>query len=245
MKSHVLFQGHSHEWLFLGRDPDRPDKVIDTNQFVVRSGSDALVVEPGGLEQFPAILTAVLQSVDVEHITQIFASHQDPDIISSLGLWDNVVPQAKLYAPWMWEGFIRHFGCSRIEYVGIPDVGMNLQVGQVELQAIPAHFLHSSGNFHLYDPQARLLMSGDVGMAIEPKPAEAGVFVEDFDAHIPYMEKLHRRWMPSERAAKDWVARVRQLDVAYLIPQHGRIFAGEDVNRFLDWFEQLEVGQTL
>jgi flavorubredoxin len=27
-----------------------------------------------------------------------------------------------------------------------------------------------------------------------------------------------------------------------MAPQHGRIFRGDDVKRFLDWFEALQVG---
>ena len=243
MKSTPLYQ-EDHQWMALARDPERPEKIIDTNQFLLTKGDRAMVVEPGGIEIFPAMLSAVLQHVPVEAITDLFASHQDPDIISSLGLWDSALPTARLHAPWMWEGFIRHFGCNRIRYQGIPDQGMDITVGQARLQALPAHFLHSSGNFHLYDPGAKLLMSGDVGMAIEPEQETLPFFVEDFDAHIQYMEPLHRRWMPSEKAIKEWVARVRDLDVDMLVPQHGRILRGDDVTRFLDWFEQLEVGQT-
>ena len=66
--------------------------------------------------------------------------------------------------------------------------------------------------------------------------------MEDFDEHIPKMKLFHQRWMPSNRAKNDWIARVRQLDVRMLCPQHGRIFKDENVGRFLDWFEQLEVG---
>jgi len=56
------------------------------------------------------------------------------------------------------------------------------------------------------------------------------------------MEGFHRRWMPSNRAKLDWIARVRKLDINYMAQQHGRIFSGEKVTKFLDWFEQLEVG---
>jgi len=31
-------------------------------------------------------------------------------------------------------------------------------------------------------------------------------------------------------------------DVDMLCPQHGAIYQGEDVNRFIDWFDRLEVG---
>ncbi|WP_369600280.1 hypothetical protein AAIA72_10540 [Hahella sp. SMD15-11] len=66
--------------------------------------------------------------------------------------------------------------------------------------------------------------------------------MEDFNAHIRHMEYFHKRWMPSNFAKNDWIKRVRQLDIEYLAPQHGRIFRGDDVKRFLDWFERLEVG---
>lgn len=244
MRATRLFDG-GHQWWVFARDPDRPEKVIDTNQFLVVSGDRALLVEPGGIEIFPGMLAAVLQHVAVEQITDLFASHQDPDIVSSLGLWDSALPAARLHAPWMWEGFIRHFGAEHIEYAGIPDAGATLGINGVSLQAVPAHFLHSSGNFHLYDAEARILMSGDVGMAIEPDQAAAPLFVEDFDAHTQHMEKLHRRWMPSNRAKQEWIARARDMDIDILAPQHGRLFRGDDVSRFLDWFEQLEVGQTL
>ena len=68
------------------------------------------------------------------------------------------------------------------------------------------------------------------------------MFVEDFDEHIQYMRYFHQRWMPSNTAKNDWVSRVRELDIEMMAPQHGRIFKGDDVQRFLDWFEELEVG---
>ena len=51
-----------------------------------------------------------------------------------------------------------------------------------------------------------------------------------------------QRWMPSNEAKNDWVKRVRKLDIEMMCPQHGRIFKGDNVKRFLDWFEALEVG---
>jgi flavorubredoxin len=51
--------------------------------------------------------------------------------------------------------------------------------------------------------------------------------------------------MPSNRAKSDWIERVRKLDIAMMVPQHGRIFRGDDVKRFLDWFDALEVGVAI
>ena len=52
-----------------------------------------------------------------------------------------------------------HFGGQDSTFITIPDPGMTIRLGGLELQAIPAHYLHSSGNFHLYDPKAKILFS--------------------------------------------------------------------------------------
>ncbi|MEZ4225920.1 MAG: MBL fold metallo-hydrolase [Polyangiaceae bacterium] len=242
MKTVKLFD-HGHTWLAFGRDPDKVGDIIDTNQYMVKSGSRVLLLDPGGIEIFAPMLSAVLHYAKIEEITDLFASHQDPDVISSLGLWDQTLPQATLHAPWVWEGFIRHFGMSHIRYHALPDEGGTLDLSGVTLTFVPAHYLHSSGNFHVYDPIAKVLMTGDIGASLEP--AGTPMFVEDFESHTKKMREFHRRWMPSNRAKNDWVARVRALDIDMLCPQHGRIFRGDDVARFLDWFEELEVASAL
>jgi len=223
-----------------GRDNNKPEKIIDTNQYIVRTADRCLLIDPGGVELFAPMLAGVLHYAPVEQITDIFASHQDPDIISSLGLWDQALPDARLHASELWEGFLRHFGCESIEYVGVPDNGGVIDLGSVELQIIPAHYMHSAANFNIYDPQAKILMSGDVGAALEEPGAP--VFVDNFDAHVEKMRFFHQRWMPSNQAKRVWIDRVRELDVDVLAPQHGRMFKGDDVKRFLDWFEALQVG---
>jgi flavorubredoxin len=39
-----------------------------------------------------------------------------------------------------------------------------------------------------------------------------------------------------------WIERVRKLDIEIMAPQHGRLFKGDDVNKFLDWFDRLNAG---
>ncbi|MRR49723.1 MAG: MBL fold metallo-hydrolase [Rhodocyclaceae bacterium] len=240
-KTEVIFEEGSHKWHAIVRDPNRPDYLVDTNEYLVTVGDEALLLDPGGSEIFPAVFSAVSAQFDPRKIDRVFASHQDPDIASSLSMWLEFNPDLKCYISWLWTSFVPHFGGSKDTFVPIPDQGMDIPLGGLRFQAIPAHYLHSSGNFHLYDPKAKILFSGDVGAALLP-PAEGGLFVEDFDRHIRHAEGFHRRWMGSERAKRDWCARVSRLDIQMLCPQHGAIYRGADVGRFIDWFSHLEVG---
>lgn len=240
MNSVEIYAGPSHKWTLLGRDASKPALIIDTNQYLIHTAEQAIILDPGGIELFAPMLEALVKLVPLHKVKHLFASHQDPDIISSLGLWDQVLDGATLYSPWLWEGFIRHFGMDRTQFCGIPDEGMALPLPGVELQCIPAHYLHSSANHHVYDPVAKILFSGDVGAALEP--VDSPLYVDDFASHIDKMKFFHQRWMPSDAAKRDWIRRVRGLDIQLMCPQHGRIFRGNAVTQFLDWFEQLSVG---
>ena len=153
----------------------------------------------------------------------------------------NFKPDLKCYTSWLWQSFLPHFGGSESTFVPIPDPGMTIRLGSLELQAIPAHYLHSSGNHHLYDPKAKILFSGDIGAALLP-PDQGGLYVEDFTRHIRHAEGFHKRWMGSDRAKRDWCERVSRLDIDMMVPQHGAIYQGADVQRFINWFAALEVG---
>ncbi|QLI81785.1 MBL fold metallo-hydrolase [Chitinibacter fontanus] len=240
-KAQLIASTGEHRWYAISRDPSRPNYLIDTNEYVVTTGEDSLLCDPGGAEVFPAVFAALSEVIDPRTVHRIFSSHQDPDVISSLGLWNDFNPTIKCHVSGLWAGFIPHFGCGADTLVSIPDEGSELSLGAATLQIIPAHYLHSSGNFHVYDPSCKLLFTGDIGAALLP-PGMDQLFVENFDSHIRFAEGFHKRWMGSNTAKKNWINRVRQLDIELLCPQHGSIYRGEDVKRFIDWFDELQVG---
>ncbi len=241
-KATEIYRSGPHAWLAIHRDPERPGFLIDTNEYLVTHGDETLLTDPGGMEIFPAVFSALSKVVDPRSLSAIFASHQDPDIISSLSLWLEVKPTLPVYTSWLWTTFIPHFGGDAGTFRSIPDEGMNLSLGASTLRAVPAHYLHSSGNFHLYDPSARILFSGDVGAAL--LPPDAPLLVKDFDSHIQHARAFHQRWMGSAAAKQAWCERISALAIDQLCPQHGAIYAGADVGRFINWFAELEVGVT-
>jgi flavorubredoxin len=240
-KALEIFRQGDHAWQVIARDPEKQGHLIDTNEYLVTSDGQTLLTDPGGIEIFPAVFSAVCEVIDPRTISALFASHQDPDIISSLSLWLSLKPELKCHTSWLWCSFIPHFGGQPDTFVPIPDEGTTLTVGSKTLEAVPAHYLHSSGNFHLYDPVARVYFSGDVGAALLPGD-HTDIFVTDFDAHIRHAQGFHQRWMGSKDAKRAWCERVSGMAIDQLCPQHGAIYRGADVARFINWFDELEVG---
>jgi len=243
-KATIIYQSGQHQWIAVARDPERPNYLIDTNEYLITDGTTALLTDPGGSEIFPTVFSAICETFDPADIGALFASHQDPDIISSLSLWLDFNPELKCYLSRLWTTFVPHFGGTDQTFIGIPDEGLAIAVGKLKLQIVPAHYLHSSGNFHLYDETARLLFSGDIGAAMLPEDM-SGLFVKDFDRHISYAEGFHRRWMGSPEAKRLWCERAANMKIDMLCPQHGAIYQGADVERFINWFSELQVGSGL
>jgi flavorubredoxin len=243
-KIHYIYEKGDHKWAMVTRDPEKPDHLIDTNEYLIIQGNKAILTDPGGSEIFPEVFSAINTEFDARNISALFSSHQDPDVISSLGLWLDFNPNLKCYLSWLWSSFIPHFGGNANTFITLPDAGGEIRLGNLTLQAIPAHYLHSSGNFNLYDPIAKILFSGDIGAALIPAD-EDYLIVDDFDKHIRYAKGFHQRWMGSNDAKLDWCERVEKLNIDMLCPQHGAIYQGADVQRFINWFAELPIGIKL
>ena len=215
--------------------------MVQANQHLIVHGNEAMILDPGGHKIYPKLFSGVSSVVRKKGLKYIFFSHQDPDIIASANAW-LMVSDAEAYISELWIRFVPHFGVdkyviSRIH--GIPDNGMTLNLGGVDLKIIPAHFLHSVGNFQVYDPVSKILYSGDLGASLG---ADYDI-VKDFNNHIQYMEAFHKRYIPSGEALKAWADMVKKLDINMIVPQHGAIFNTPELSKqFIEWVEGLSCG---
>jgi flavorubredoxin len=202
--------------------------------------------DPGGDLTYMPLTMAISKYVKVKDIDFIVATHQDPDIVSSLDKW-LMYSNAKIVISRLWHRFVPHlvpgYMKEKVEgrIVPIPDQGIDIVIGGAKIKALPAHFLHSVGNFHFYDTISKILFSGDVGASLVDNDPQRPV--KDFRRHVEKMSGFHRRYMVSNKVCRLWVNMVRTLDVEMIVPQHGRPFKGKDmIEEFLTWFEQLECG---
>ena len=243
-----LFRSGQHRCIAFN-DLVRGDDGVQANQFLVIDGEQSALIDPGGALLYTPVSMAVAQYVPLRQLTYIVASHQDPDVIGSADRW-MMYTSARVVCSRLWGRFVPHSVPHYVDtggqdrFVLIPDEGMELPLGDSSLICVPAHFLHSVGNFQFYDPVSRILFSGDLGASMvdrcEPVSTRAA-----FADHIATMEGFHRRYMAGNRACQAWARRVRKLDIDQIVPQHGAPIKGEAIGAFIDWIEQLKCGLDL
>ena len=238
----VLYDDGVHKCImFSFDDEEQEDSFLSVNQFLILQNDNAVLIDPGSEAIFDELYDAVSRYVSIENIKFIFFSHQDPDVSGSIGQWA-LTTKAKFVMSGLWVRFMTHYGFTELSrVVALPDRGAKINFGKEFLEFVPAHFLHSPGNFSLYDSKSKILFSGDIGAAIV-KSEDSHKKVSNFAEHVKHLEGFHKRYMASNIFCKAWVKRAKQLDVKMIVPQHGFIFENEDVDAFFSWLAALECG---
>ncbi|OYV30996.1 MAG: MBL fold metallo-hydrolase [Thiomonas sp. 20-64-9] len=227
--------------LFTDLVPD--EEAVQANQFLIVDHGEGVILDPGGNMTYNELSLTMRKYIAPNNLDYIVASHADPDIIASLDRW-MTASQAKLVISSLWARFAPHFcklGKTDNRVVAVPDAGGRLRYGQTSLWLLPAHFMHSEGNFQFYDPVSKILFSGDLGVSLL-SGVEAGHVITNLQPFPHGMEAFHRRYMVSNKILKLWVNMVRQLDIVMIAPQHGAPIAGAAIGQLLDWLDGLACG---
>jgi len=242
-----LFRHKGHACLMFSDLSDEGGGAVQANQFLIVNDDTGAIIDPGGNLAYSELYLAMTRHFSPNRLSAILASHADPDIIASLDRWMTATPDAKLYVSTLWERFVPHFckpGKTSGRVVGIPDQGMRIAIGNSELIALPAHFMHAEGNFQFYDPISRILFSGDLGVSFTTGQ-QAQQAITSLTPMPSGMEAFHRRYMVSNKVLRFWARMVRQLPIDMIVPQHGAPLQGAAITQFIEWVEGLSCGVDL
>lgn len=238
----IIYDDGTHKCvMFSFDDESAEDSFLSVNQYLIIHEDIGILLDPGSESIFDEMYDAVSKHISLDKIEYIFFSHQDPDVAGSIGSW-SVTTNAKFVMSSLWVRFMSHYGFMEMNrIVALPDKGSVIKLDEEYIKFLPSHFMHSPGNFSLYDSRSKIVFSGDIGAAILETP-ESSKSVEDFDVHVEYLQGFHKRYMGSNQLCRRWVKSVEALDVDMIAPQHGFIFEGDKVQNFLDWLKELQCG---
>lgn len=241
----IIYEDKNHKCvMFSFDDESHEDSYLSVNQYLIVQNNQGVLIDPGSEAVFNEMLEAVSNHIDIENIKLIFFSHQDPDVSGSIAQW-SISTSATFVLSKLWVRFMSHYGFSDMSRIKpLPDDGAKVSFGDDHLKFIPSHFLHSPGNFSLYDSRSEIVFSGDIGAAVLPS-VEGVKTVKSFENHLEYLEAFHTRYMASNKACKNWVKKVKKYPVKMIAPQHGYLFEENTVDEFLNWFDNLKCGTDI
>lgn len=244
-KEKILFDNGTHKCVMFSIDDEsQEDSFLAVNQYLLIQNGSGILIDPGSEAIFHELCDAVERHIPIANIKFVFFSHQDPDVSGSISQW-SVTTSTKLVMSGLWTRFMTHYGILDMERIfAIPDKGTRIPFGEGFIEFLPAHFLHSPGNFSLYDSQSQILFSGDIGAAVL-SPMDAYKETGNFETHLPYLEGFHKRYMAGNIFCKAWVKNVALYPISIIAPQHGSVFRDDNVQHFLDWFSDLQCGSDL
>ena len=241
----VIYDDGDHKCIVFSFDNEEVEEsFLAVNQYLIIQKNSAILIDPGSQSTYDEVYDAVCRYIDIDNLKYIFYSHQDPDVAGSIGKW-SVSCAAQQIVSKQWIRFMSHYGLMNFNRViPLEDKGAKIHFGEDYLHFIPAHFLHSPGNFSLYDSRSKILFSGDIGASIT---SYYGAKSQDvtFGEIRESLEGFHKRYMAGNRFCKVWVQKVKEHDVHTMAPQHGSLLSGAEYDNFLAWFKDLECGGDL
>lgn len=203
-----------------------------------------LVVDPGSSSDF-AVVTSKVSSVigRMGALSGVFINHQDPDVGSSASqICGRYAPRASIFTSEATWRLVVHFNLPRDRFVDTDASrrGLTLPGGHPVIP-VPSPFCHFRGAVMLYDPETRVLFSGDLfGGITAAGPHDLWAEPSDWSG----VRAFHQAYMPTSRAIAAAVRAIQRLDppVEIIAPQHGRLLRGDVLQRFMQQLEKLPVG---
>mgnify|MGYP001160613700 FL=1 len=227
------------------------------NPYLIIDGDEAILIDGGSRPDFPEVMMKILETgLDPRKISALIYDHYDPDLCGSIPNFEDMIdnPDLQLIASGFSHTFIRHYGC-RSKFVKLTDLDYcyKFKSGR-QLQFITTPYCHSRGSFVVFDEASKILFSGDLFGTYENSWQLFFGFSEDctgngscqacikkgVECRLPGYLDFHRKIMPSSKAVRYALAKVKKLPYTMIASQHGSIIDRPSAELLTQELEKLE-----
>lgn len=235
-KPTLLYEKDDHRIYWVGIEEET---AFRCNVYLICSGDETILVDPGSRRYFEQVKRRVAQIVDPHKINALILCHQDPDVAASMIDWLELNPDTLIISSVRANVLLPHYGRSEYTFYDIAETFEYRFRNGKKLRFIEAPFLHFPGAFTTYDETSELLFSGDIWAALD---TDWHLLSNDFETHKLNMDLFHIEYMASNVAARGFVRRLDGISIKGILPQHGSIFAERDVPLALHYLKNLRCG---
>ncbi|MCU7905729.1 MAG: MBL fold metallo-hydrolase [Candidatus Thiodiazotropha sp. (ex Epidulcina cf. delphinae)] len=235
----LLYSHDGHEIYWLGI-PEHA--AFRSNIYLIKSGEEALIVDPGHQAYFEKTRGRVAQVMDPDQVCGLIICHQDPDVAASMTDWLRINPKLQVLTSPRTQVLLPYYGAEGYRWYDVVEEPVFTFSNGKGIRFVEAPFLHFAGAFTSYDETSGFLLSGDIWAAIQ---MEWCLIVADFEAHQSVLDLFHLDYMASNIACRGFVEKIRQYQINAILPQHGSIIDSENVPAALSYLESVTCGTDI
>jgi len=229
-----------------------PDSLLQINTYLRRFRKENKVInfliDPGPPADFPEVSAKLSRLIgDTSRIHIYSLNNQNPDVcLSAVFIGRANTKAVCLTSEENWR-LISHYGIEpqSVKLINTFQEGrIKLSTGQ-ELVFTAAPFCRAKGAFLTYDPESRVLFSGDLfsGISDAGRISELYAGEEDWDG----IRAFHQMYIPANKALRNAIDQIRKIDPPPLLiaPRQGLLLRGKIMQRFIDRVYNLDTGVDL
>ena len=235
----LLYSEKEHQVYWLGI-PEH--SAFRSNTYLLISGRQALLFDPGHRAYFDRVLQRVRQVIDPLQIVGLVLCHQDPDVAASIVDWLQFNPKLQILTSSRTNVLLPYYGRSEYNWYDISSDPTYTFASGRKVHFIKAPYLHSAGALVSYDEESGFLFSGDVWAAIQ---LDWRLVIKDFAEHRQALDLFHLDYMASNIACRGFVEKLKPLQINAILPQHGSIIDSTNVAAAISYLETLRCGTDL
>ncbi len=211
-----------------------------TNSYLIKGKNESILIDPGSISQFEQIKKKVLSLVPKENIKYMIASHQDPDVCSSIVPFANDGFKFKTVAHSRVSALLLFYN-KQLDLYNIDEHNFKLKWDDdKELQFIFTPYFHSPGAFATYYPEKKILFSSDIFGAFQKN---WNLFADE--KYVDAMKSFNELYAPSKEIVNFSVKKFREKDINIIAPQHGSVIKKEYIEMMFSALENMNAGMFL
>ena len=224
-----------------------PESMLQCNTYV-RSfrqfgARRNVCIDPGSQFDYGVVESNISQLIGgMSEIHAMTINHQDPDVAGNAPAVCEASPEVELITTEETWRLLQHAlirpGKLRLSQGAAP------ATARQPFQFVPTPFCHFRGAMALYDPEQRVLYTGDLFGGLN-RLGDVHLLANEDDWNG--IAQFHQIYMPSRDVLRFAVKAILKLRprVEFIAPQHGHVITGDLIDLFLERMHELPVGYDL